>query len=470
MSPATRSVVLLLLCGCGRGVPAPPAEDAVTLPMAYRDHNVLLVSFDALQAAHVGALGYPRDVTPTLDAFASQSFTFANAYSVASWTVPASMTWFTGVYPSEHRMVNKYAVYLPHTRKEAKLRDLSPRLVTLAEVLRGHGYATAAFTGNAGVSGGFGYEQGFDVYHEEKGRFGGLDRSVPRALEWLAANRGRKFFVFLHGYDVHGQSVPAKGYDYRFVERGYDWRYTGSEAEQEALREEGLERGRLTLRDADVRFWRAVYDEKIQRADARFRDFLKEFGRLGLTDKTLIVLTSDHGTEVFEHGRVDHGFTLYDELIRVPLFVRLPGQRAGRFVAERVSSVDVMPTILGLLDVPVTDAVRKQLRGASLVPVMRGEGNQRDVFAETDYREYTYKRAIVSPDGWKLIVTMERGKRELYYLRADPGETNDLAASEPQRADVLQRRLYAHFKAIGHDLTARRWTPGLNPVYPSQGK
>jgi len=439
--------------------------DASLLPMKYKDHNVILVSFDALQAAHVGCLGNPRKVTPTLDAFASQSFNFTHAYSVASWTVPASMTWFTGVYPSEHRMTNKFALYQPPVKKLANLKELSPELVTLADIMKQNGYATAGFTGNAGVSGGFGYEQGFDVYFHEQNKFGRLEHSVPEALKWLKANRTKKFFVFLHGYDVHGQSCPDEGLDYRFVEKGYDKKYTGSELEQETLREEGLDKGQLTMRDEDVRFWRAIYDEKINRADAQFKHFLAEFNRLGLAGKTLFILTSDHGTEFYEHRRFDHGFTLYDEQIHVPLIIKLPGQRAGKVVADRVSSIDVMPTILDLLDVKVSDDVRKQLRGTSLVPAFIGEPAARDVFSETDYRQYTYKRSIIAPDGWKLIYTLETKSRELYDLNADPGETKNVAKAEPKLADELERRLFTHFASIGHDLTANRWEVGFNPVY-----
>jgi arylsulfatase A-like enzyme len=286
----------------------------------------------------------------------------------------------------------------------------------------------------------------------------------------VAKNRGRKFFLFLHGYDAHGQNTPAGGLDYRYVDPGYDGRYTGSEQEQEVLREEGLEKGKLTMREADVRFWRAVYDEKIRRADDRFRQFLDEFDKLGLTGKTVFVLTSDHGTEFYEHRRFDHGFTLYDEQLRVPLVFKLPGGPAGTVVADRVSSVDVMPTVLDLLDVRMPEAARKQLRGASLAPAFRGESARRDVFSETDYREYTYKRSVVTPDGWKLIYTLETKARELYHLPTDPGEAKDLAAAEPGRADELERKVFAHFKAIGADLTARKWEVGLNPVYPSQAK
>jgi arylsulfatase A-like enzyme len=125
-----------------------------------------------------------------------------------------------------------------------------------------------------------------------------------------------------------------------------------------------------------------------------------------------------------------------------------------------------MPTVLELLDIPPP----RQLRGASLVPAMRGEAVRRDLFSETDYRAYTYKRAVTTSDGWKLIYTLESKSRELYDLNADPHETKDLAAIDPKRADALERKLFAHFAAIGHDLSARRWEVGMNPVYASQGK
>jgi choline-sulfatase len=443
---------------CRRGNDPPPTAR----PLSYRDHNLVFVSFDALQARHVGALGNPRNVTPTLDAMARDGVLFRQARSVAPWTVPSSMTWFTGAFPSEHRMTNKFAVYNAKEKKTANLKELAPHLTTLAELLRARGYATGGFTGNAGVSGGFGYDQGFDVYFYPQGTFGGFDRSIPEALNWLRANKSRKFFLFLHGYDAHGQNTPSDGFDYRFVEKGYDKRYSGSEQEQETLREEGLERGKLNLRDADIQFWRAVYDEKIARADERFRQFLTEFDALGVTDKTLFVLTSDHGTEFCEHDRFDHGFTLYDELLRVPLIVRLPGQTRGRVISDRVGSIDVMPTILDLLGIPAPE----QVQGESLLPAMTGG----HVFAETDYREYTFKRAIVAPEGWKLIYTLETKTRELYDLTADPGEQRDRAAVEKDRADELERRLFKHFADLGHDLGKRRWEVGLNPVYASQGQ
>lgn len=431
--------------------------------------NLVFVSFDALQAAHVGCYGYPRDTTPTLDSLAKTGFRFANTYSVASWTVPASMTWFTGVYPSEHRIVNKFALFKPPVEKVATLTEQAPALATIAQVMAANGYATGGFTGNAGVGTAFGFGLGFGDYYSEAGRFGGLDESVPRALEWVRKHREKLFFLFLHGYDVHGQRAPAGGFDFRYVEKGYDRKFTGSPQEQEVLREEGLATGKVDVRPADVRFWRAIYDEKLRRADARFAEFLAAFRDMGLMEKTVFVVTADHGTELHEHGRFDHGFTLYDELLRVPLIVSIPNA-AGRVVADRVSSIDVTPTLLDLVGVRVPDPVKKQLRGKSLLPALAGEPVRRPLFAETDYREYTYKRAVITPDGWKLVYTLETQARELFDLTADPGETRNLAPTHAKRADALQEQLFSHFADIGHDLRARRWELGLNPVYPSQGK
>ncbi len=219
-----------------------------------------------------------------------------------------------------------------------------------------------------------------------------------------------------------------------------------------------------------MRFWRAIYDEKIQRTDAKFRQFTDRLAAMGLLDRTIFVLTSDHGTEFFEHQRIDHGFTLYNELIHTPLIIKLPKVKAGAVIRDQVSSIDVMPTILDLLGVNVPGNAKKQLRGASLVPALRGGAVAKDVFFETDYRQYTYKRGMQTRDGWKLIYTLEDKKRELYNLNDDPKETRNLVKQEARRAYEMEQKLFAHFKAIGHDLFARQWIPGLNPVYDSQAK
>ena len=143
-------------------------------------------------------------------------------------------------------------------------------------------------------------------------------------LAWLKKNRERKFFMFLHGYDCHGQHSPTGGYDYRFVDRNYDRRFTGSEQEHERLHEEGLTKGAWTCVTRTFSSGGRFMTRKSIAPTRRSPASCREFAKLGLTDKTLLVLTSDHGSEYFEHRRVDHGFTLYDEQLRVPLVIRLP--------------------------------------------------------------------------------------------------------------------------------------------------
>jgi arylsulfatase A-like enzyme len=149
----------------------------------------------------------------------------------------------------------------------------------------------------------------------------------------------------------------------------------------------------------------------------------------------------------------------------VPLFIHLPGQASGKTIDDRVSSIDILPTILELLDVSLPETHREQLHGTSLVPALQGAPVARDVFSETDYREYTYKRSIITPDGWKLIYTLEDRSRELFDLNTDPNESINLAAIEPKLADELEEKLFAHFTSIGHDLRSQRWERGFNPVY-----
>lgn len=432
----------------------------------YKNYNLVLICLDALQSRHVHALGYPRESTPTLDAFARKSMNFTNAISASSWTIPSVMTWFTGMYPSEHRVLNKFSLYEPPRQEVANLKKLNPGVMTLAQILKKSGYATAGFTGDAGVSGVFGFNQGFDSYLDDV-KFGGMDHSIPKALEWIQKHRGKKFFVFLHGYDVHGQHVPSAGFDFRYVDKAYDHKYKGTAREQEDLREKGLKNEPMGLRQEDIDFWRAIYDEKINRLDAELKIFLNGLEKLGLMKNTIIIVASDHGTEFYEHKKFDHGFSLYDELIHVLLMIKLPGVTQGRDIKDQVSSVDILPTALDLLGIQPTVGMKSQLRGVSLTPAFGGAVISRDVYSETDYRRYTYKRSVRTADGWKFIYTMETGERELYNLNADPREAHNKIEEEPRIAYELEQLLFRHLNAIGQKPEGP-WVTGCYPVYDSQ--
>lgn len=454
-------IVLLVVILAVKKIPTKKEE------IASKKKNFILISIDGLQAKHLKSYGYTLDTTPNLDAYLNQSTLFTKAVSPSSWTVPTHMSIFTSMYPSEHKVVNKFSEYDMKTKKGviSNLKKLSPNVITLAEILKNNGYVTGGFTGDAGVGPQFGFNQGFDTYFETES-FGGFDGSVPKALEWLSQNKNNTFFLFLHGYDVHGQHEPKDGFDFRYVDKNYMGKFTGSKVEQGKLREEALTKGNLKLSDQDVAFWRAIYDEKINRMDLEFKNFMDKANEMGALDNAVIVLISDHGTEFYEHKSIDHGATLYSELINVLLAIHEPGQKEGRRVDQLVSTMDLVPTVLNLLG--IKNPVLEQTKGADLSPALRGENVAHDVYSETDYRLYTFKRSLETVDGWKFILTMENNKKELYNLNEDPNELNNLALTDTQKAFELEQKLQEHIEAVSAQRTSSQL--GCSPVYGDQCK
>lgn len=430
-----------------------------------KDANVILIAFDALQAKHLSAYGYSLTTTPNLDEFLNKSYLFTKAVCPAPWTVPSFISIFTSMYPSEHKVVNKFVEYDKANNKivPSNLKTLTPDAVTLAEIFKQNGYLTAAFTGDAGVSAAFGNGQGFDVFYDAK-TFEGFETSMSLALDWLKQNKDKKFFLFVHGYDVHGQYAPPNGFDYRYVDKTYKGNYTGFIKEQAALREAGLA-GNLNLSDEDVKFWRAIYDEKINRADEKFGEFMKQLEGMNLDKNTLIVVFSDHGTEFYEHKKFDHGHTLYNELLDVLFAIHLPNQKEGKQINSLVSTLDIFPTILKLVN--IKNPVPTQTKGLNISPSFSGKDVSRDIFSETDYRLYTHKRSVETKDGWKFILTMNGLQRELYNLNTDPAEQVNLINQEPKRAYELEQLIYSHLKQMKVDPLGP-WSLGCLPAYADQ--
>jgi arylsulfatase A-like enzyme len=403
------------------------------------------VAFDDLRADHVHALGYQRNTTPIIDVLAQEGFVFTNAISVAPWTLPSIMSWFTGVYPSQHKILNKLIV-LPSGKEEtSNLNNLSPQMKTLAEILKDNGYRTGGFTGGAGVGREFGFNQGFNVYTDNK-PFAGFSETIPKALTWIKQNKDRRFFVFLHGYDIHGQYYPEGGYDRRFVDFPYKGKLTGGKEEQKNLREEALLRQTLFLTPEDVRFLTSLYDEKIQRADKLFGQFIEKYKKLDLMDKTIFILASDHGEELYEHDRIDHGHSLYDELIHVPLIIILPQIKDQHIIDSQVRSIDIMPTIFDLLGLKISSTIHNQTEGVSLKPLMEGKKLELIILPETDYRYAVKQRAVRTPDGWKTIFNLMTNKKELYNIKSDPGEKNNLMETNPKKGLELETMLKKHMQ------------------------
>ena len=418
-------------------------------PLQFKDYNLILIAPEPLGANHVSSYGYAAKTTPNLDAFAKSAFQFNNAVSAASWSLPSFMSWFTSLYPSRHKVTNKYSTFSEEKQVLANLTELSPGVATLAQVLRENGYRTAGFTGNASLSREYGFALGFEEYFDGQ-RFGGFDLTMPKALDWLAAHQNEKVFLFVQGYDVHGQYPLARQYLPQFLSPEYHGPFKGSEEEYWDLRTRNIEKGKISITEEDMRLWRAVYDAKIYAADQRLGAFLRKLQETGLLEKSIVIISSGSGNEYGEHGRIDHGFSLYEELVHVPLWMRIPGQHGQ--VSDLVRTIDIMPTVFDLLAVPLDTEVRKQMQGVSLTPLLAGEHLDLAGISETDYLLHTFKRSIRTGDGWKLIVTLDTEERELFNLKDDPGEQKNLIGSEGRLAYELEHRI---FSELGSNANSR---------------
>lgn len=426
-----------------RGESASQETDSMAAGPDFEGYNLILIAVEPLGARHVSSYGYSRRTTPNLDAFAADAILFENAVSPSSWSLPAFMSWFTSLYPSQHRLTNKYSEYDDARQVLARLPELSPDAVTLTQVLRRNGYRTAAFTGGASLAGAFGFNLGFEQYHDGKD-FEGFNSLMPQALSWMAEKRNEKFFVFLQGYDVHGRFPFDKAALRKFLGADYRGPFTGIADEYWNLRNRSIGEGDFSMAEEDVRFWKAVYDAKIFSFDERFGGFVHQLEALGLLEKSIIIVSAGSGNEHFEHGRIDHGFSLYEELVHVPLIIRIPHQH-GR-IEPLVRTIDIMPTIVDLLALDVEPGVRRQMQGVSLVPLLEGEQLSLDGIAETDYLLHTFKRSIRTSDGWKLIVTLDTEERELFLLDEDPEERKNLVQEQGRRAYEMEQQLFRELR------------------------
>jgi arylsulfatase A-like enzyme/Tfp pilus assembly protein PilF len=362
-----------------------------------RPLNVVLVTFDTTRADRLGAYGYPRGLTESFDRLAGQNVVFDRAYAPAPLTLPSHATMLTGLYPPEHGL---------RVNGSGSLGDDVPLLPAL---LKRRGYDTGAFVAAFVLHSKFGLSRGFDVYdddlsdaepageHSFDRRRAGL-RVVDAALKWLEQRTARPFFCWIHLYDAHAP------YDARKEQFG-------------------------------DRFEREPYDAGIAvevQQMARVLQFLKD---RQLQERTVIVVAGDHGEGLGEHGEDEHGNFLYNTTVRVPLVVVAPGNgRAGHRVTEPVSLVDLAPTLLDMLGLPVP----KVMRGRSLRAAVAGRGlSPRPCYAETEApfldNRWCPMQAVIT-ERWKYIRTT-RG--ELFDLAQDPGETNNLWEADPGQRDKL---------------------------------
>jgi arylsulfatase A-like enzyme len=438
-APGLATAVLVASLGLGLtgGGPERPAETAAVPQLAASTttpkYNVVLISIDSLRADHVGCYGYSRNTTPAIDRLASQGVRFAEAISTSSWTLPTHLSIFTSRYQISHGVMHE----------SYKLSEAVP---TLGEVMSAAGYATAGFVSAPYVAAHYGYARGMDVYrdlsreygHRREARSAIVSEELTKlAVDWIDKQKDRPFFLFYHNFDAHYDYTPPPPYD-RMFDPDYDGDVDGNHFIESKAVNPHMDR-----RDLDHII--SLYDGEIRYIDDHIALLLKKLDDLGLRRKTLVLLVSDHGDEFFEHGNKGHHRTLYDEVLDVPMIVRLPtGAHAGTVVDEPVSLIDLMPTILDYAEVPAPEG----LQGLSLVPLMAGRPSGRSALYSLffDKRGLNLQAARRTQSSkviqhFNRITHPSRRPTELYDLESDPSEQNDLAATDPaetrRQLDIL---------------------------------
>jgi arylsulfatase A-like enzyme len=366
--------------------------------------NLLLVSLDTLRADHLGAWGHPGGTSPHLDRLARQGTMFGTCIAQAASTLPSHRSLF-------------------QSRPASLTGDDHPML---AEVLREAGWETVAFTGGGNIAAELGFGRGFDRYEENRA---GLAWGGPALASWLAEGNREPFFAFVHTYDPHVPYDPPPPYD-GLYSAGYSGPVVGPETRELCRRIRGPEKERPEVSAADRRQLRALYTGGVRHTDAELGRILRGLERDGFADRTLVVVVSDHGEEFWDHGTVLHSHSLFQELVHVPLIFRGEG-RAGTLVPETVRNLDVAPTVLDALAVPVPATHR----GESLLPRLAGAaGESLPAVSEMG----SLKSILDAP--WKLVVDGQ-GRGALFDLSQDPGETENVAARYPEVVGGYRRLL-----------------------------
>jgi arylsulfatase A-like enzyme len=390
--------------------------------------SVLLIVVDTLRADHLGVYGHSRETSPNIDRWSEDAAIFETAVATSPWTLPTFGTLLTGELPSLHRagfhrMVDGQRVFTV----------LASDVPTIPETLAQRDIATAAVMNNPFLHPRFGIARGFDTYDYVPGNNVEIRRAddvVDAAVGWLDDHDADPFLLLVHLFDAHLSYDPPHPF------RG---KFTG-DPEAEGYRDVRVREIRPMLRRGeavDFEFLEAAYDEEIAFVDSEVGRLLDAVQRRGIGERTLVLLTADHGEEFLDHGGFEHGHTMYQELIRVPLLAWGPGV-VPRRIQEPVSLLDVPATILEGLGVETFTA----LPGVSLLAALEGGSSpaSRPLVAEAP--KYGADRSAVVQWPLKLV----RGPRDdvhLFDLVSDPAESVNLAAERPRDVERMSRTLEA---------------------------
>jgi arylsulfatase len=387
--------------------------------------SVLVVVLDAASALHVGAYGYPRMTTPEIDSLARGGVLFERAYTPAPFTVAAISSLWTSQYPEQHHYGERHNAALPRER------------LRLAEVLAARGVWTAAFVANPSAGPAFGLDRGFSEFHALY-RTGAIPRAEgfrPALSSFFERVKGAgPFFAYVHYLEPHFPYDPPHPFDLAF---GPDAPLPRSRRRDDAwLRRlnAGVERLGPEERAHLVR----LYDGSLAYVDREVGWIRRTLEEHGLLERTVLMVTADHGEAFGERGFMTHGPLLDEASVRVPLVVRFPRGRvpASLRVPGLVDLLDVAPTVADVFGIHRSEGALRSFEGRSLLPLLAGAPAKPAVLSRTMQEHPTF--ALVHGQ-WKLILSMKSGASQLFDLAADPAEQTDLSDRFPVRAEAMRQ-------------------------------
>lgn len=442
--------------------------------------NVLLISVDTLRADRVNSYGYQRRVTsPAIDALAAEGVLFENHIVASPWTTPSQMSLMTSLTPSAHGMTQSFDALVRGVEGDGEFFRLPAERVTLAERLRAGGYRTAAFTGGGTVDPALGFDQGFDRYDTSMYKLS--DSRLEGLLSFISESDPAPFFAFWHTFEVHAPYLQGEFLNEvmsedaaRSMESSLRLMREGSQAGTLAMPERQrmiTDLARLLERRGAMKreVTEALYDGGIRSFDRYLEIVIARLRESGSYDRTWIILTSDHGEEFADHSTQfydAHGHSVYDELVRVPLIMKLPNSDyAGTRVHTVVRNIDVMPTLLvglGLSSDSGSDGGDIKVQGEALQSIWENPASAAGRSAITEALTVASEAKSLRTDRYKYVVLVapvdvaQHGRhaipenpaaRAVFDLDLDPREHDNLLAHPSDSATLIASKMEAVLRA-----------------------
>jgi len=417
--------------------------------------NVIIILADALRPYHLPVYGYARDTAPHITSLAGRGIVFLNAFSQAPWTKPAVGSLFTGLYPYQHRAL--IAVNVPEYRTVPELAFLSRDCATLAELFRRGGRKTAGFNTNVHLLRAFGFARGFD-YWADMGDISS-EKVADDALRWIDDHATSPFFVYIHLMTTHSPYRASRSLAGHFqgAPPGLEDRPLTAYDHNELI-EEIPDSSEMTKFSDVIN----KYDDAVADIDSQVGRIDAYLAQRGLRENTFIVLLADHGEALSEHGNYFHGWTAYNEMLRVPLIVAGPGGGAGKRVASVVETRDIFPTLVDLAGLDLkgdTGAAERSLKKL----VGGGGADAGQAYSETEIlirnNPLSVRSALscVQDEQCKLVRDFRKNTSEWYNLKKDPAETassrTEDSPSEKKWDKLLDERGHVTLTGLTPDMT-----------------